>query len=140
MIDPLDAYLAGFFDGEGSISIIRRKPHGHVLHVDVGQIDRRPLELLRSRFGGSIQLQRRHSFGRRDLWYWKTGSQNAVPFLEAMLPYLIVKREQAELALRFQSRRLRGSARRDVEVVAAHRALDHAAAAELSASRTNVVV
>jgi len=135
MIDRGDAYYAGFFDGEGSISIVRRKPHGHILHVDVGQVDRRPLDALKTRFGGTVQRQARHSYGQRDLWYWKVSARSALPFLEAVLPHLIVKREQAELALAFQRRRLQGADRRNAGVVAVHRAADEEAALRLSASR-----
>ena len=51
-----DQWAAGFFDGEGSISVVRRKRGGfieHHLSVQVGQNDQRPLLAMRDEYGGS---------------------------------------------------------------------------------------
>lgn len=97
------AYLAGFFDGEGTICICRR--HGgsrrsFELRICVGQKDRKPLELFLKTFGGAIFLQRRH--GIPLLYQWDIGgSSKPRRFLEMMLPYLRCKKEEAKIALRY---------------------------------------
>lgn len=99
-------YMAGFFDGEGSIGVGRRKSHQHVLQVSVGQIDPTPLHLFKDRYGGSITMQRRsrQSSTHRDFHYWTTSSKKAGRALADLLPFLIVKRPQATLGLAIQDR------------------------------------
>ena len=49
-------------------------------------------------FGGQIRINRK---------LWSLGGQPAVKALSEMLPYLIVKKSQAELGIQFQSRKAR---------------------------------
>jgi hypothetical protein len=99
------AYFAGFFDGEGSISITFQQPPGrrrtHVLQVAAGQCDRAAIEAMRDAFGGRV-YPRRSEPGRRPFWHWIASAAVAEAALREMLPYLVVKREQATLALRFR--------------------------------------
>lgn len=89
-------YAAGFFDGEGSISIvIGRGNQIGSLFISVGQIDERPLHLLKNLWGGSINLDNKR------VSRWRLNHQKARDALAEMLPYLIVKREQAEVAIEF---------------------------------------
>lgn len=108
MVDVELAYLAGFFDGEGSISISRhgRGDRSLSLHLQVPQIVRAPLERFQARFGGTIHLTGRGQspLSRRPIWSWHAGPRAGAAALGAMLPYLIVKRQQADIALEFQSR------------------------------------
>lgn len=99
-----EQYIAGFFDGEGSVSIAFRQPQGgwrvspsYVLQVAIAQIDPRPLIAIQERYGGRIY----HSGVGRRTWAWNVSARKARPFLEAVLPYLIVKRRDAEIGLAF---------------------------------------
>lgn len=90
------AYLGGFFDGEGSVSI-----SGDVLRVSIGQINPAPLERYKYRWGGRLRLVKKTS-PHRDIYHWTIESAKAAGVLEELLPYLIVKRDQAILGMNFQ--------------------------------------
>lgn len=100
------AWAAGFFDGEGCIAIV--KPRGtYQIRAMVNQVDPRPLELLRSRFGGGLHKRERGPDSpSRDIYAWQISCQKAEAFLRAIRPYLTVKAEQVNRALAFQERRL----------------------------------
>jgi len=112
-------YLAGILDGEGHITITRgtikgRKVDGsdcvnYVCTVGVRNTDKRLMTWLQQRFGGNI-YPNKPSKNRPN---WKTsfnwqlfGNKNLELLLLAVLPYLQLKKEQANIALEFL--RLRG--------------------------------
>jgi len=101
-------WAAGFIDGEGSILLHRAKSrrHGHgVRHqptIVVGQTTREPLEILARLFGGSIYLRAQQRPRCRPVYAWGIRGGKAVrTALTALLPYLIVKKAEAELILSF---------------------------------------
>ena len=94
------AWAAGFVDGEGSIGVYNS--HNTLsLHLNVGQVDPRPLEKLCAIFGGHYRLNRSRS-AKGPIYDWKLHGKAAASALQAMLPYLTTKLEQAELAIEFQ--------------------------------------
>jgi len=105
MSDHERAYLAGFFDGEGSVGIYTRGKVFPVMSVTIVQNSSPVVDALFLRWsetlGGSF-YKRLSESGRAKLQWQATGA-NAVTILEEMLPYLILKREQAELCLRWES-------------------------------------
>lgn len=95
------AWAAGFFDGEGTIDARpRQRAHRceYRLSLYVGQVDPRPLRLLAVLFGGSVASRRAGRRGR-PMWMWRVTGVGAETTLRTLLPYLIVKAEQARLAL-----------------------------------------
>lgn len=100
------AYAAGFFDGEGCVLIA--KPYNkksnrryHRLDVDIAQKDPRPLFWLHAHFGGRIG--KAPSQLRKGAMHWILHDQAAGNFLEAIRPYLVLKGEQADIALLFRA-------------------------------------
>lgn len=100
------AYVAGFFDGDGSVGVYwakhRRGRHGgyYTLRANIGQRHYLPLfDLLLEQFGGFLSYRKKGS-----MWQWTVGSAQALRFLEAILPYSRNKRPQVELAVKFQKR------------------------------------
>ena len=97
------AYLAGFFDGEGYIIICRDKTStgrlNYRLRMGANQVTVEPINLLKQEFGGLIQKSVRTNPKHRDIYSWQQHSQKAVVALNSLLPYLVVKREQAEFAI-----------------------------------------
>jgi hypothetical protein len=98
MTDEL-AWAAGFFDGEGSIHITPK----HRLVVAVGQVSRQPLDIFLRLLGGS--LHSRPAYGNHQAsWKWQAEARSAGIALGMLVPHLVNKKAEAELALDFQSR------------------------------------
>lgn len=112
-------YLAGLIDGEGTISIIRgtaptvRKNRGDGTRVDnyrrynaviyIANTDRRLINWLISNFGGSynIYIHKNKPTWKDKLTWYVCGQKAKEHFLLALMPYLVIKREQAKVVLNF---------------------------------------
>ena len=95
------AWAAGFFDGEGCVGVYHNQGR-YVLSVSVSQGRREPLEILLAMFGGSIQRDYRPGgYNGKGTYSWRISGNKAAKALKAMLPFLVVKLAQAEVALEF---------------------------------------
>jgi hypothetical protein len=93
------AYIAGFFDGEGCISAVADR-RGYVsVRLNISQKFDIPLLFIQARFGGNIRWH------RGTVWHWEAYGDAALNMLRALLPYLMLKRPQAELAIEFLAAR-----------------------------------
>lgn len=114
------AWAAGFFDGEGCVEIShhcgskRKLSRGSVyfysrdnysMSVTVSQCEQSPILLFVEAFGGHMcQIHRpKQNIRHRDIWTWRCNSAEAESFLRLVLPSLVVKRQQAEIALEFRA-------------------------------------
>jgi hypothetical protein len=99
------AYAAGFFDGEGHIRIQSHSKRGsYMLSVSAVQATPYPLPLFVELFGGTMKKRLLNYRGtKRALFTWQTSSACAERALREMMPFLIVKRDEAEVALRFRA-------------------------------------
>jgi hypothetical protein len=104
------AYVAGLLDGEGSLCIgmSRAKSAGRApsywLQVGITNTDRALMDWLLATFGGHIS-DNSHAPTKRQYspcWAWRIMGTQAVPFLEALKPYVRIKARQLQLALDFQ--------------------------------------
>lgn len=113
--EPLIGYLAGLIDGEGCIYIGRtyakaitgRKPDSRqylFLSVSITSTTLPLMLWLKDNFGGSFRSKRVRKQGWKECYGWRLMSQQAAGLLRRVLPYLIIKKEQAEVALEFQDR------------------------------------
>ena len=104
------AYIAGLFDGEGCIRINKNSAQHryYSLNVSVKMSWQWMPEFLRCGFGGSVYKYKMDKYypNAKDQWCWNIRGQQAVEFLETVMPYLKLKRAEAELALLFQSKKL----------------------------------
>ena len=107
--DQLLAYIAGFFDGEGCIYINRwwdkrRGCYEYALNIEVSNTNPAPLKILKEIFGGKVKEKSRNSTKTnwRKAWKWVCKSRMSETFLEKMLPYLIIKQDEARLALEYR--------------------------------------
>ena len=101
------AWAAGFFDGEGSITIARNYGpnlgRGLRMKIAVAQVDPAPLLKLHGMFGGCIRYHYRPTRPEHRVAHeWTVGSRDAMRVLSLLLPYLVNKHEQARLAIAFQ--------------------------------------
>jgi intein-encoded DNA endonuclease-like protein len=102
------AWAAGFFDGEGCI-ILRKSKNTYVVRATVTQVNPAPITKFKQLFGGHISLQKQKREGWKDQWKWEQDSKSGVETLKLLLPYLIVKRDVAEIAIEFQNTKKHGS-------------------------------
>jgi hypothetical protein len=105
------AWLAGFVDGEGCVRIARDKnkagrstPYTYYLSVQISQKDPTVLRRIKETWGGTMWCKNPERNG--GVWNYHIKARKAQALLEAILPHLVLKREQAEMALAFQERRL----------------------------------
>lgn len=95
-------YLAGFFDGEGTIFISQQGPKGASFNLraaiaqkQTGQV--RVLEEIRNFLGyGKIDYNKSEKLSQ--LYF---NVEDTISFLKKILPYLVVKNSQARLGLQF---------------------------------------
>lgn len=95
------AYLAGMIDGDGYITINQSR-HGSSMYfgpqVGIAGTRREPHDLAASIWGGKVGVHHPRN-GNRPQFQWSRQGSSAVPIIEAIRPFLLVKREQADLAL-----------------------------------------
>jgi len=116
------AYAAGIFDGEGCIYIAGK---GHeqawqlrcFLHMAGIYMP----QLFQFHFGGKFRKEKRKTKGGYETYKWVVNDNQALRFLEVLLPYLKLKRPQAELGIQSQKRkaeRPKGQRLSDKEIAA----------------------
>ena len=99
------AYVAGFFDGEGHIRIQKHSTRcdSTMLSVTCVQATEFPLDRFIDFFGGTLKLRKmKYKGGTRRLYTWQTSSAQAEKFLRAIYPFLIVKKDEADIAFEYR--------------------------------------
>ena len=100
---PSIEYLAGFFDGEGSVGVYTSGTPSWFLKVQVNQTDTALSRLLlghfRERWGGSITEVRTK---RQPALQYQVGGKKAAAALVELLPHLVLKAPQAALAIEYE--------------------------------------
>lgn len=102
------AYIAGLIDGEGTVGIYRKNPkkptHSWAFRerVAISNSNLKALEYVNQFFPGTMAKNTRYSEKHSPMWRLEYHVLRAVPILEAVLPYMIIKREQAELVLQYR--------------------------------------
>jgi len=101
-------YIAGLFDGEGSVGLYSNGGSGFGVRVQMVQTETatsRPLwESLQSTYGGGISYVK--SDRHRPKMNWALSGSKAIEFLNDILPYVILKRDQVKLLLTWWETRL----------------------------------
>ena len=121
--DILLAWQAGFFDGEGCVAIQQHKynrtansanttgkgrfgpktvrGNSYTIHVSICQKEREPLLTFRDSYGGLL-----YDYDVRGVKYWRwcITTDSAVRFLEAILPFSILKAPRIRLAVEFHKK------------------------------------
>lgn len=101
------AWAAGFVDGEGCIALVGRSQvikgityKCFVLRLTVANTDLRTLIRLKGMFNGSVYAQNHKNRPQnKPCWVWNCAAANAEVALRTMLPYLLSKKEQAEVGI-----------------------------------------
>jgi hypothetical protein len=104
---PSAEYIAGLFDGEGSLSFHfskwRAKDYCTAV-IRVANSNRQVLELIRNQFGGTLHTYQPRYPGARLNHVLHMHRRMGKRFLEAIIPHLIVKRNIAWIVLCFLER------------------------------------
>jgi len=115
-LDPppvLLAYCAGVIDSDGTIGVKRSTYQVRVVkdstqpifseRIAVRQVELEAIELLHSLFGGYLRIGEPPSAKKgRPLNMWMVTDKQAAECLRLLLPYLRIKRKQAENCLRLR--------------------------------------
>lgn len=101
------AWAAGFFDGEGYITISRRNTKGytgHYLKVGINHVNPKPLIEIQRLLGGLLKAQNPDKVigNRKPRYSWSVSTSAAAEVLKQLMPYLNNKNEAAEIGLEFQ--------------------------------------
>ena len=102
------AYFAGILDGEGCIDarVIPATKQGYnqmLIRIVLTNTDWRLLSWIVENFGGKLRLKSKRETQYKTIWEWSCKHEYVVKLLHLVMPYLIVKREEAELALRLRA-------------------------------------
>lgn len=108
------AYWAGFFDGEGYIGIYKYKQNdgyhkspGYSVVMGLTLTNKKIVEEFGCLFKG-FQITRREykrNPNAKTQYYWQAKGHTAIAVLKALMPFLKLKKRQAELAIEFYERK-----------------------------------
>ena len=96
-------YIAGMFDGSGSVRIdkvIKRGRTAFQSIVTISNMNQGIIEKIQEKVGGKINSYHRRSAYRREYFLVMHGKKGA-SFLNQVMPFLVVKKEHAQLFLEF---------------------------------------
>lgn len=96
-------YLAGLVDGEGCINIACTRGRYYVLQVITAQTNEYMLNHWQQRTGlGTVHRMKSSSNpNQSNKWHWHCSNKKAEQLLRPLMPYLVLKQEEARVALEF---------------------------------------
>jgi hypothetical protein len=94
------AYTAGMIDGEGHIGLTTTKS-SFLPTLVVTNTDERITDWLREHFGGAVYHHLRTNGIHKPRHNWRLLGRHATELLALLQPYLVLKREQAQLAISY---------------------------------------
>jgi len=93
------AYAAGIIDGEGCLRVTRHKDCNQFnTYVYVTNTDPRLINWLHNSWGGTINISQHKSTWKPSL-SWRLIGKEAIQFIEAVYPFLRLKKAQADILL-----------------------------------------
>lgn len=101
-------YLAGIIDGEGCISIAKVKPNGFnktprfFFKLTIEMQDKKVIDYLAVNFNRNIMEKKAYGNKKRPSYRIDWQADKASEILTKVKPYLIGKKEQAELGIKYQ--------------------------------------
>jgi hypothetical protein len=98
-------YIAGFFDGEGCIGINKiSEKRQHRVEVQITNTCKEQLEACSFFYGGNVyHVNRKKEAHYKDVFGWIIADKQAELFLKDVMPFLVTKKEQARIALKYRS-------------------------------------
>ncbi len=96
-------YIAGFFDGEGYAGVAYYEKKRHLsVRVSLGNTYKPHVDALKKRWGGCVYRHKQYltRYGKKPFWTWHLSGRAAIPFLRAMLPLVVIKKDAVDTALK----------------------------------------
>jgi hypothetical protein len=81
-------YLAGLFDGEGTVTLYKAKRENRKPALSVSSTTYRFMELLKQRLGGSISNHKTYQEHYKQSWSWKVVGNKAIDAIALLHPYI----------------------------------------------------
>lgn len=110
------AYTAGIIDGEGWVSLGRnggiKGDKSISLVIGVENTNEWLIRWLHFAFGGNFNTIRIRTPQRQPIWRWTLSANKALEFLNLIYPYLRIKKPQADIAIKFQERKMKRQCRK----------------------------
>lgn len=100
-------YLAGFFDGEGCICLVKKKPRKkgfsiqYVPTIVLANTDKKIVKKFHTYFKGCFGERKKEANQRKNIFYNNLVNQDVFNFCLAMEHHLIIKKKQVKLIFRF---------------------------------------
>lgn len=98
-------YYAGFFDGEGCVSLCKKKGnsykrgYSYQLVVTIANTNKNILEPLHKEHGGYYQrVENKSTPQGRDIYVWRILCDKGLRFLKDIYPFVRMKKRQIEIA------------------------------------------
>lgn len=95
-------YVAGFFDGEGSI-MIDLTDNRKRLVVSITNTNQEVLNLFSEQYGGSVRVHTVKNRNAKSLFYWRLRDSSAMKFLEQIYDGVLIKARHITLAREFMN-------------------------------------
>ena len=106
---PTDlAYIAAMIDGEGTVGIYRKYPQKpthkmrYLERVAISNSCTEVLDYIQQFFPGCVAKNKRYSDLHKPMFRLEYHVLRVRPILEACLPYMIIKKKQAEMVLAYR--------------------------------------
>lgn len=110
-MDTANAYFAGAIDADGFVSVGKKTSHTvrkdggrsiyYVVKIGLSQTHPDVPTMLHAAFGGYLGFHQPKNSAHRRVHIWQATAGDARKPLLAVLPFLILKKTQAELAVQF---------------------------------------
>lgn len=102
MRDIEAAYLAGYFDGDGHVGIVKSKKGHYCLQTELSSTDPTIPQWLYRLFGGSLDIRKRGG-NFKPQHRWIASSKKSAALLKEVASFVQIKKEQVKIALQFSS-------------------------------------
>lgn len=102
------SYMAGLFDGEGSIGVCKSKNkrlkrgYRFILQVQLTMVEKDMVYHFKNRFGGHVRESKYKN--RRRIYHWVITCRKARIFLDTIYPHLKIKKPQAKIGIDYQNK------------------------------------
>ena len=94
-------YAAGLFDGEGSITLTKKRKSDkfRTVCVSMSSTSYELLQFMIDNFGGNIVKKKKYKDHHKQAWSWKLERLKAVNFIRKIYPYMIEKKKRGRSLL-----------------------------------------